>query len=116
MPNLTRQHRVMISPGYRLLLLLSAGGVPALPGGPFRLRIPHQARVDTLLPEVHPPGDPCLDLPGPADAQRLCEDDVGEDKGSLEVPTLFNYPLPFHGQDGREAVPHCSCGRGIPAS
>ena len=43
-------------------------------------------------------------------------DSVGEDKGSLVVLTLLNYPLPFRGQDGREAAPHCSCGHGIPAS
>ena len=71
--------------------------------------------MKTPLPEVHPPDDLCPDFLGPADAQHLREDGVGEDKGSLRVPTLVDYPLPFQGQYGREAAPHSSCGRGIPA-
>ena len=116
LPKLTIQHRAVVDPGYCILLLLSSNGGSALPGCPFRLDIPHQARMDTLLPEVHPPGDPRPDLLGPVDAQRLCKNDLVEDKGSLRVPTPVNYPLPFHGQDGRKAAPHCSCGYGIPAS
>ena len=105
----------MVAPGYRLLLLLSNTGGSYLPGGSFRFGIPHQARMKTPLPEVHLPGDPRPDLTGPADAQRLRKDDMREDKGYLGAPTPVNYPLPFHSQDGREAAPHCSCGRGIPA-
>ena len=116
LPKLTRQHRVMVAPGYRLLLLLSAPGGSALPRVPFRLGIPYQARMETPLPEFHPPGDLCPDLLGPADAQHLREDDAGKDKGSLGVPTPVNYPLPLHGQYGHEAEPHFSYGRGIPAS
>ena len=106
----------MIALGYLIILVLSATGGPALPEGPFRLGIPHQACMETPLPEVHLPGDPRLDIPGPADAQHLCGDNVGKEKGSLGVPTPVNYPLPFHGQYGPEAAPHCSFGRGIPAT
>ena len=72
--------------------------------------------METPLHDFHITGDPRPDLMGPADAQRLYEDDVGKDKGFLGVPTLINYPLPFQGQDGREAVPNCYCGYGVPAS
>ena len=106
----------MVAPGCRLHPLLSAGGGPDLPGGPFRLSIPHQACMETPLPEFYPPDDPRPDLPGPADAQRLREDNVGNDKGYLGVPTPVDKPLPFHGQDGCESAPHCSCGRGIPST
>ena len=105
---LTRQNCVIVDPGYRLLHLLSAAGGFALLGGPFHLGIPHHACMDTPIPEVHPPGDPRLDLPGPVDAQCLREDDVGKYKGSLGVPAPFNYPLPFHSQDGCGAAPYCS--------
>ena len=84
---LTRQHCVMVALGYRLILLLSARGGSDLPGGPFRLGILHQYRMETPLPEVHPPGDLRPDLLVPTDAQRLREDDGGKDKGSLGVPT-----------------------------
>ena len=47
----------------------------------------YQAHMLDPLPDVHAPGDPGLDLPGPADAQCLGEYDVGEDEGSLGVPT-----------------------------
>ena len=59
----------------------------------------------TLIPNVHPPGDPSLDLPGPADTQRLCEDDVGKDEGPIVVTGPPEYPLPFRSQYGREAAP-----------
>ena len=39
--------------------------------------------METPLPEVHPPGDPRPYFPGPTDTQRLCEDNMDEDKGSL---------------------------------
>ena len=42
---LTRQHYVMVTPGYRLLLLLFAADVSSLPGGPFSLGILHQDRM-----------------------------------------------------------------------
>ena len=106
----------MVASGYRLLLLLSATSGPALLGGPFLLGIPHQDRMDTPLPEVHPPGDPHPDFPGPRDTQHLREDNLCEDKGSLGVLTPVNYPLSFYGQNVREASTHCSCRRGIPAS
>ena len=94
----------MVAPGYRLFLLLSARGGSAPPGGPFRLCIPQQARVETPLPEVNPPGDPRPDLPVPVDTQCLHEDNMGEDKGTLRVLTPVDYSLPFHGQDGREVA------------
>ena len=37
----------MITPGYRLILLLSATGGPALPDGPFRLSVSYQACMET---------------------------------------------------------------------
>ena len=45
----TRQHRVMVAPGYHLFLLLPYAGGPALPSGPFYLSISHQACVKSLL-------------------------------------------------------------------
>ena len=92
---LNRQHLIMAAPGYRLILLLPAIGGPALSGGPFHLGIPHQSPVETSLPEVHPPGYPRPYLPGPADAQRLCKNDVGRDKGSLGVPIPSKHLLPL---------------------
>ena len=61
----------MLTPGYCLVLLLAAEGCPDLSGGPLRLGIPQQARVDTSLLEAHPPRDPGPDLSGPAETQRL---------------------------------------------
>ena len=112
--DLTIQHRVIVFPCNGLLLLLSVAGGSVFPGGPFRLGITYQAQMDIPLLEVHPPGDPHPDLPGPADAQRLCEDDVGEYKGFIGVPTLFNYPFLFHVQYDREAAHNCYCGCGVP--
>ena len=105
---LTCQNCVMVALGYRFILLLPATGGSALPGAPFRLSTPHQARVETPLPEVHPPGDSGTDLLCPADAQHLCKNNVGKDEESLGVPTPTEYPLPLLCQDGREAVPNCS--------
>ena len=106
----------MIATCYSLFLLLSTTGDPYLPGGSFRLRMPHQACVDILLPEVHPPGDPRPDLLGPADFQRLRKNVVGEEKGLLGVLPTANNLLTFCCQYCREAAPHCACGRGVPAS
>ena len=83
---LNRQHLIMAAPGYRLILLLPAIGGPALSGGPFHLGIPHQSPVETSLPEVHPPGYPCQDLPVPLNTHHVCEDDVGKNEGPIEVP------------------------------
>ena len=96
----------MVAPGHGLLLLLSAAGGSALLVGPFRLGILRQARMETSLPEVHMPGDLRPDLPGPTDTQRLREEDVGENKGSLGVPAPGNPPLPFHIHNDRKAAPH----------
>ena len=115
LPELPRKHCLVKTPGYRLILLLAVRGGPDLSGGPFRLGVPHQARVLAPLPEVYAPRDPCPDFSGLADAQRLCENDVGEDEGSLEVPTPCENPPSFRGQDSREAVPHRSRGRGVPS-
>ena len=115
LPELTRQYHGMVTSGHNFVLLLAAGGGPALPGSPFCLGIPHQARVQTPLPEVHAPRYPGPDLSGPADNQRLREDNVGEDDGSLGVPTPTENPPPFRGQNCREAVPYCSKGRVVPA-
>ena len=89
---LTRQYRVMIASGYRLILLLSSAGGPALPVRPFRPSVSYQACMYTPIPEVHPPGDLCLDLLGPADTQRLCADDVSKEKGPLGITGPLNYP------------------------
>ena len=37
---LTRQHCVVVTPGHSFVLLLVAGGIPALSGGPFWLGVP----------------------------------------------------------------------------
>ena len=112
---LTGQYRVMVTLGHNIALLLAAGGGPDLPGGPFRLGAPHQAHVKNPLTEVHTPRNPGPDLLGPAYAQRLCENDVGEDEGYLGVPTPTENPPLFRGQDFHETAPHCYIGRGIPA-
>ena len=43
LPNLTRQHSVMVDPCYGIFLPLPATGGPDLTGSPFRLSAPHQA-------------------------------------------------------------------------
>ena len=58
LPQRTRQHSVVSAPHNGLILLLSSTGGPALPGGPFCLGTPHQARMEIPLPEVHLPDDP----------------------------------------------------------
>ena len=85
LPELPREHCLVKAPGHGIVLLLGAEGGPALLGSPFRLGIPHRDSILSLLPEVHAPGEPGLYLLGLADAQRLCEDGVGKDEGSLGV-------------------------------
>ena len=48
--------------------------------------------METPISEFHPSGDPCPDLLGPADAHRLCKNDVGEDEGSLGFATPTENP------------------------
>ena len=98
----------MVASGYRLILLLPATCGPDLPGGPFRLGTPHHACVDTPIPDIHPPGYPRSDILGPTDTQRLSNNNVGEDKGYLGVPTSAEKPCPLRYQDGREAAPYRS--------
>ena len=105
----------MVTPVHSFVLLLAARGGPSLPGGSFRLSVPHRARVQNPLPEFHAPRYPCLDLLGPAYTQRLHEDDVGKDKGYIRVPTPTKNPPPFRGQDLREAAPQSYRGIVIPA-
>ena len=112
---LTIQYCVMVTMSYGVVVLLSAGGSPSFSVCRFRLGISYQTRVLTYLTEVHAPRDPGPDLSGLADAQRLRENDVGKDKGSLGVPTPSDNPPIFCGEDSREAAPHRSRGRGIPA-
>ena len=100
----------MVTSGHGFVLLLDATGGPALPGGPFRLSIPHQTPVQTPLPEVHAPRNPGPDLLVTVDAQHLCKSNVGKDEGSLRVLTPIENPAPFRGQYFREAAPHCSEG------
>ena len=45
LPKLIRQHCVVVTPGHDFVLLLAAGGSPALSGSPFHLDTPHQTRV-----------------------------------------------------------------------
>ena len=91
----------MVTISYSLLLLLSATGGPAIPFIPLQLRIPHQACVDSPLPEVHPPIHPCPYLSGPEDAQHLGDDYVSKDEGPLGVTSPSEYPPIFRSQDGR---------------
>ena len=93
----------MLAPGYHLILLFSPTGGPALPGVPFRLGIPYQARMETHLPEVHMTGYPRPDLLGPADAQRLRKNNASKDKGSLGVPTPAENLALFCSQYGRKS-------------
>ena len=95
LPQLTRQYLVMIALGYHLILLLSSAVSSSLPGCPFRLIVSYQACVETHLPELHPPGDSGSDLSRPTDTQRLCEDNVNKDEGSLGVPGPTKYPPPL---------------------
>ena len=90
-----REYSLVKTPRHVIILLLAAEGGPALTGSPFHLGVPHQARMLAPLPEVHVPGDSGPDLPGPADAQHLCENDVGKDEGSLRVPTPVEHPPPI---------------------
>ena len=87
LPELSREYCLVEAPGHDVVVLLAAEDGPTLLVSPFRLGIPHQASMLSPLPEVHAPGDPGLDLPGPADAQCLCQNGVGEDEGSLGFST-----------------------------
>ena len=98
----------MISLSYSVVLLLPDNGGRALPGGPFRLGVPSLSRVETPIPDFHPPGYPRPDLFDPADAQRLCKNNVGKDKESLGVQTPIETSLSFRFQDGHKLAPHCS--------
>ena len=51
----------------------------------------------------------------PADTHRLCEDDLGKDKGPLGVPGPTKNPPPFCRQYCREAAPYCARGCGVPS-
>ena len=115
LPELTIQNCVVVAPGHSFVLLLATGGVPDLSDGPFFLGIPHQTRVKTPLPEVHAPCDPGPDLSGPADAQRLCKNNMDKEEGYLRVPTTIENPPPFRGQYSRKTAPYCTGGRGVPA-
>ena len=86
----------MIDTGFLLVLFLTSSCSPSLSGITLHLRIPHQSCVEIYLLELHPPSYPCSDLPGYLYAQRLCENGLGEDKGSLGVPTPVRNNLPFH--------------------
>ena len=116
LPEHTIQNCVVVASCHGLILLFCSTGGPALPGSPFCLGNPHQACVETPLPEVHPPGDLRLDLLCPADAQRLRKNDVDKDKGYIRVPTPVENPPPFRCKYYREAAPHCYLGHGVPAS
>ena len=65
---LPQEHGLVVTPGHGFVLLLAAGGGPALLVSPFCLGVPYQARVLAPLSEVHPPHDPDPDIPGLADA------------------------------------------------
>ena len=95
LPQIIRQYRVMVSSGYRIIFLLSSTGGLVLPFIPFSLIVSYQAFMETPLPKFHPPGDPCPDLPGPADTQCLCENDMGKDEWPLGVPGPPEYPPPL---------------------
>ena len=87
LPDLPQEHCLVKAPRHGVVLLLAAEGGSSLTGSPFCLSLPNQACMLSSLPEVHAPGDPGPDLLGPADAQPLCKNNVGEDEGSLGVPT-----------------------------
>ena len=72
--------------------------------------------METLLPEVHLPGDTCQDFLGPTNTQHLREDNVGKDEVPLRVLGPPEYPLPFLCQYGHESAPYCAIGCRIPAS
>ena len=71
LPELTRKYLVMVTSGHGVILLLDTGGGTSLPGGPFRLGISHQARVQTPFQEVYVLRYPGPDILGPVDVQRL---------------------------------------------
>ena len=64
----------------------------------LHLCFPHQARVETSLPEVHPPCDPLQNTPGSVDAQHIGKYGVGKYKRSIRVPNPIKNTLLLHGQ------------------
>ena len=105
----------MVAPCNIRILPLSFTGGPTLLGSPFRLGVLHQTRMLTPLPEVHAPRNPGPDRSGLVDAQRLRENDLGEDEGSLGVTTPTENPPLFCCQDSRKSATYRSGGRDIPA-
>ena len=105
----------MVTPTYGFVLLLAAGGRPALSGSSLRHGASYNTRVLASLPEVHALRDPGPDISGLEDAQRIPDNNVGKDKGSLGVPTPAKNLPPLCGQDSRKLAPHSSGGRGVPA-
>ena len=85
----------MEAPGFLIILLLFSNGGPDLSSRTLRLRVPHQNHEYTSLPEVHPPSDLLPYLPGFVYEECLCDRGVGEDKGSLRVPTKNTLPFCF---------------------
>ena len=85
LPDLTRHHCVIkLWATISFSSFLPEVALSSL-AAPFRLSVPHQARVETPLLEVQWPRDPGKDIFGSADAQSLCKDDVGKYKRSLGV-------------------------------
>ena len=104
----------MVSPVYCLVLILYSSGCPALPGITLRLRLHHQAHLETSLLEVHPPCDMLPNLSGPADTQHLRKKHLGKYEGSLRVLYSIENTLPIHGQYFHKTVAYFSRGSGIP--
>ena len=84
----------MVTPGHGFVLLLASGGGSTLPGGPFRLSIPHQTRVQNPLSEVHALRNPGPDILGPADSKCLRKNDMGKDERLL----YWNISVHYHRQ------------------
>ena len=76
---------------------------------------PHQAHMDTSIPEVHLPAYHYPNLPGPADYQCLFDNNVGKNKGYLIVPAHVLYNLRLSGQDCRKLAPYCYRAHVIPS-
>ena len=58
LPNISWQPCNVELPCYDFALLLSSTGDPDLPNSTLHLRVPHQARVETSLPDVRITCDP----------------------------------------------------------
>ena len=105
LPHLTQHHYAVVDPGFLCVLFLTSSGGPALPGITLRLSVPHQACVETSLPEVHTPIYLCLYFPGFTYAQLLCENDMGKNERSPGVPTPDKTPLPLRNQYDHKPAP-----------